>query len=63
MEKESSGEEKKKYESKIDHYQISFEGNLGSNFVTPRGMGSKMANELVGVQGIVTKMDLVRSQL
>ena len=63
LEKNYLGEEKKKYESKIDHFEISFEGNLGSNFVTPRGMGSKMANELVGVQGIVTKMDLVRSQL
>jgi len=44
LEKNYYGEEKKKYESKIDHFEINFEGNLGSNFVTPRGMRSKMAN-------------------
>lgn len=44
LEKQYLGDEKRKYEAKIDHYEINFEGNLGSNFVTPRGMGSKMAN-------------------
>lgn len=52
-----------KFQDKIEHYSISFDGNLGSNFVSPRGLGSKLANELVGVQGIITKMDIVRSQL
>lgn len=44
LEKNLHGEERRKYEAKIDHYTISFEGNLGSNFVTPRGLTSKMAN-------------------
>lgn len=48
---------------KKEHHDISFEGNLGSNFVTPRGLGSKFANELVGIQGIITKMDLSKYQL
>ena len=43
--------------------RISFEGNLGSNFVTPRGLGSKMANQLVGLQGIVTRCSIARYQL
>ena len=63
MEKNLHGEERKKFEAKIDHFNITFEGNLGSNFVTPRGLSSRMANELVGIHGIVTKMDLVKSQL
>lgn len=54
---------KRRYEGKIEHFNISFQGDLGANFVSPRGLGSKMANELVGVQGIITKMDITRSQL
>jgi hypothetical protein len=38
------GEQKPRYEGKLEHYRISFEGNLGANFVTPRGLGSKLAN-------------------
>lgn len=57
------GEQKPRFESKLEHYKISFEGNLGANFVTPRGLGSKLANELVGIQGIITKMDIPKHQL
>lgn len=42
---------------------ISFEGNLGTNFVTPRGLGCKMANQLVGIQGIVTRTSVSRYNL
>jgi DNA replication licensing factor MCM3 len=56
-------EPSRKYEIKKDHYSISFSGNLGSNFVTPRGLGSKFANELVGIQGIITKMDITKYYL
>ena len=35
---------KPKFIDKVEHYRISFEGNLGANFVTPRGLGSKLAN-------------------
>ncbi|CAM5999163.1 unnamed protein product [Sphagnum balticum] len=58
-----AGEEKKKWDGKVEHLGISFEGNLGPNFVSPRGLGSKLANELVGLQGIITKMDIVKHQL
>lgn len=44
LEKNLHGEERKRYESKIDHFTITFDGNLGSNFVTPRGLNSRMAN-------------------
>lgn len=63
LEKNLHGDDKRKADSKISHYNISFEGNLGSNFVSPRGLNSRLSNELVGIQGIVTKMDLVRCQL
>jgi hypothetical protein len=35
---------KNKIESKLEHFNIKIEGNLGSNFVTPRGLSSRMAN-------------------
>jgi|LakMenE01Jun11ns_1017448.scaffolds.fasta_scaffold9032004_1 DNA replication licensing factor MCM3 len=57
------GDQKPRFEAKLEHYKISFEGNLGANFVTPRGLGSKLANELVGVQGIITKMEIPKHQL
>lgn len=57
------GDHRPKFDAKIEHYRISFEGNLGANFVTPRGLGSKMANQLVGIQGIITKMDIVKYYL
>ena len=44
-------------------YRVSFEGNLGRNFVTPRGLTANLVNNLVAVQGIVTKMTLVRPKL
>lgn len=63
LEQEFTQGQKARWEGKLEHYRISFEGNLGANFVTPRGLGSKMANELVGIQGIITKMDVVKHQL
>lgn len=44
-------------------YRITFEGNLGRNLVTPRGLTSQMVNNLVGVQGIITRISLVRPKL
>ena len=44
LQQELTQGQKPSYTGKIEHYQISFEGNLGANFVTPRGLGSKMAN-------------------
>lgn len=57
------GDQRPRFDAKLEHYKISFEGNLGANFVTPRGLGSKLANELVGLQGIITKMDIVKYYL
>ena len=44
-------------------YRIAFEGNLGRNLVTPRGLSASMVHNLVGVQGIVTRVSLVRPKL
>lgn len=44
-------------------YRVTFEGNLGSHLVTPRGLTSKLVNSYVGVQGIVTVANRVRPKL
>ena len=51
------------FPSKSQVFYINFEGNLGKNHVTPRGLRSEMLNNFVAVQGIVTKMSIVRPQL
>ena len=43
--------------------KLNFEGNFGRNFVTPRGLKANMVNNLVRVQGIVTRMSIVKPKL
>lgn len=42
---------------------MAFTGNLGSHLVTPRGLGSRLVNKFVGVQGIVTSISRVKPRL
>ncbi len=42
------------------HYDVGFEGNFGRNHVTPRGLNAYNVGKLVLVQGIVTKLSLVK---
>ena len=61
-----SGDKKKNLSNLIDKEpvpRITFEGNLGRNLVTPRGLNASLVNNLVGVQGIVTRISLVRPKL
>ena len=51
------------FPSKTEGITISIEGNLGANFVTPRGLKANLLNKLVRVQGIVTRMSVVRPKL
>lgn len=44
-------------------FKINFEGMLGTNLVSPRGLTAELANQFVGVQGIVTRISLVRPKL
>ena len=60
---ESASQKFKNTSTKLMPLRVSFEGNLGTNFVTPRGLCSKMANQLVGLQGIVTRTSISRFQL
>ena len=44
-------------------YYINFKGNVGRNYVTPRGLRSNLVNEMVQVQGIVTRITFVRPRI
>ena len=44
-------------------YKVTFTGNFGRNWVTPRGLNADLVNKLVRVQGIITRMSIVRSKL
>jgi DNA replication licensing factor MCM3 len=47
----------------IQEYRVTFTGSFGRNMVSPRGLGAEMTNQLVCVQGIVTRMSIVRPNL
>lgn len=44
-------------------YYVNFEGNLGRNHVTPRGLKSHLVNQYVAVNGIVTRMSIVKPKI
>ena len=48
---------------KTNELQVGFEGSLGVNAVSPRGLLSSLLNNLVEVEGIVTKCSNVRPKL
>ena len=51
------------FPKKVQIYHVNFEGNFGQNFVTPRGLKANLMNQMVAVQGIVTKMSLVKPRI
>lgn len=55
--------QKQNIKSKQERYQVSFNGNFGKNMISPRGLNANLANQLVCVQGIVTRTSLVRPKL
>lgn len=55
--------DQKKFPTKQKKIKLNFEGNMGKNFITPRGLRSIMINSLVRVQGIVTRMSIVKPKL
>lgn len=44
-------------------YTFGFEGTFGRNHITPRGLNSSTIHNLVAVNGIVTRMSIVRPKL
>ena len=44
-------------------YYVNFDGNFGRNHVTPRGLKADLINQFVNVDGIVTKMSIVRPRI
>lgn len=53
----------KQFPTKVKKYYVNFDGNLGTNHVTPRGLKANLVNEFVSVQGIVTRMAIVRPKI
>ena len=45
------------------NYKITFDGMFGKNMVSPRGLTAQLSNQLVCVQGILTRMSIVRPKL
>ena len=62
-EKQTADARDRAFPTKVKKYYISFEGNFGRNHVTPRGLKANLVNQLVSVQGIVTKMNLVKPKI
>ena len=52
-----------KFPTKTQRYYVTFEGNFGRNHITPRGLKSNLMNQLVSVQGIVTRMGMVKPMI
>lgn len=48
---------------KTQVYYVNFDGNFGRNHVTPRGLKADLINQFVAVNGIVTKMSIVRPRI
>lgn len=48
---------------KQDEYFIDLQGAYGRNMVSPRGLTADLANKMVCVQAIVTRMSIVRPKL
>lgn len=47
----------------VQRYRVAFDGNFGTHHISPRGLKSELTNKLVKLQGIVTRMSLVRPKL
>ena len=55
--------EKTIFEKKSEVIHINITGMLGENLVSPRGLNAELTNQFVGVQGIVTRISVVRPKL
>jgi len=51
------------FPKKVQTYYVNFEGNFGRNYVTPRGLKANLVNQFVQVQGIVTRMSMVKPKI
>jgi DNA replication licensing factor MCM3 len=51
------------FPKKVQVYYVNFDGNFGKNHVTPRGLKADLINQFVSVNGIVTKMSIVKPKI
>eukprot|EP00388_Colpodella_angusta_P003571 GDKJ01012544.1.p1 GENE.GDKJ01012544.1~~GDKJ01012544.1.p1 ORF type:complete len:897 (-),score=258.90 GDKJ01012544.1:283-2973(-) len=56
-------EHKKMSSDEKMRYHVGFTGAFGRHHITPRGLNSKMINKMVMVEGVVTRMSVVRPLL
>lgn len=51
------------FPSKVSVYYINFDGNFGKNHITPRGLKADLVNQYIAVNGIVTRMSIVKPKI
>ena len=51
------------FTKKTENIHINISGMLGENLVSPRGLNAELTNQFVGVQGIVTRISIVRPKI
>lgn len=51
------------FPKKVQVYYVNFDGNFGKNQITPRGLRADLLGKFVQVQGIVTKMSIVKPHI
>jgi DNA replication licensing factor MCM3 len=62
-EKQTANQADRAFPTKVKKYYVNFEGEFGRNHVTPRGLKANLVNQLVSVQGIVTRMNLIKPKI
>ena len=55
--------ERKSAFAKTKNYTVAITGSLGRHHVTPRGLNAELLQSLVNVEGIVTRMSIVRPKI
>jgi DNA replication licensing factor MCM3 len=51
------------FPTKVRKIHVSLTGNFAANHVTPRGLKANLVNQFVSVQGIVTRMAIVKPKI
>jgi DNA replication licensing factor MCM3 len=47
----------------VEYLAINFSGSFGKNYMTPRGLNAAMSNQLVAVEGVISAVGDIKSNL